>query len=173
MTDLALLKKKPAAKPGRPASFTAELATEICRRLAVGGTLRAVCRDRGMPPESTVREWALADRDGFAAQYARAREIGYQAMADELPEIADDGRNDSAENVARSRLRVDTRKWLLSKALPKVFGDALQVTGKIDSTTSTGAYERVMAKLKNLRERIDARALKSDEAQPGNERLAE
>lgn len=99
-----------------------------------------------MPPESTVREWVAADREGFAAQYARAREIGYQTMADELLEISDDGSNDfmlrkrgddeietvNQEAINRSRLRVDTRKWLLSKALPKVYGDRLvsEVTGK-------------------------------------------
>jgi hypothetical protein len=95
-----------------------------------------------MPPESTVRLWALDDREGFAAQYARAREIGYHAMADDLIEIADDGRNDwmdrnadgndgwtaNGEHLQRSRLRVDTRKWMLSKALPKVYGDKLDMT---------------------------------------------
>lgn len=123
---------------GRPLTYNAEIAAEICRRLAEGQTLREVCRDESMPPESTVRLWALDDRDGFAAQYTLAREVGYLAMADELLEVADDGKNDwmerqgdegqsawalNGEHVQRSRLRVDTRKWLLSKALPKVFGD--------------------------------------------------
>lgn len=126
------------SEKGRPSTFSAEIAAEICRRLADGQTLREVCRDEGMPPESTVRLWALDDRDGFAAQYARAREIGYFSMADELLEVADDARNDwmqrsddnggiswqvNGEHIQRSRLRVDTRKWMLSKALPKVFGD--------------------------------------------------
>ncbi len=68
-------------------------------------------------------------------------------MADETVEISDDGRNDwmerqseedkeryvlNGEHVQRSRLRVDTRKWLLSKALPKMFGDKItqELTGK-------------------------------------------
>jgi len=93
-----------------------------------------------MPHDSTVRNWVLDDREGFSAQYARAREIGYMTMADELLEIADDGKNDwmkrngegsqlNGEHVQRSRLRVDTRKWLLSKALPKVFGDKITHEG--------------------------------------------
>jgi hypothetical protein len=124
------------AERGRPSEYTAEVATAICARLASGETLRAICRDDGMPAESTVRGWALDDREGFAAQYARSREIGYMAMADEALEIADDGSNDTYKTeegqeatnhdvIARSRLRVDTRKWLLSKALPKVFGDKI------------------------------------------------
>lgn len=122
---------------GRPSTYSAETAAEICRRLADGQSLREVCRDEAMPSESTVRGWALDDREGFSAQYARAREIGYFSMADELLEVADDARNDwmerhgeedagwqaNGEHIQRSRLRVDTRKWMLSKALPKVFGD--------------------------------------------------
>lgn len=125
---------------GRPSDFSAEIAKEICAKLAEGRTLRDVCRDDGMPSESTVRTWALDDREGFSAQYTRAREIGYMSMADELMEVADDGSNDwmerkdedgqstyvlNGEHVQRSRLRVDTRKWMLSKALPKVFGDKI------------------------------------------------
>lgn len=93
-----------------------------------------------MPDESTVRQWATEDRDGFYPHYAKAREIGYQRLADEVLEIADDGTNDwlerqdedakrtytlNGEHVQRSRLRVDTRKWLLSKVLPKVYGDRI------------------------------------------------
>ncbi len=135
------------AKRGRKTSFNAAIAREICEKLASGRTLRDVCRDESMPAESTVRAWALDDVQGFSAQYARAREIGYYAMADELLEIADDGRNDwllslddegnetyklNGEHVQRSRLRVDARKWALSKALPKVFGDKLAVSGDPD-----------------------------------------
>jgi hypothetical protein len=127
-------------KRGRPSDYTAELAAEICRQLADGNTLRRVCRDDGMPSEATVRGWAMEDRDGFSAQYARAREIGYHAMADEALDISDDGTNDTyldedgnrrtdQDVIARSRLRVDTRKWLLSKALPKVYGDKLELAG--------------------------------------------
>lgn len=127
---------------GRPSTFSAKIAARICEQLASGRTLRDVCSDEGMPAESTVRTWALDDREGFSAQYAKAREIGYHSMADELMEIADDGRNDwmerrgeedagwqvNGEHIQRSRLRVDTRKWMLSKALPKLYGDKIDHT---------------------------------------------
>lgn len=140
---------------GRPTEYTADLAQEICAKLAEGRTLRSVCKDDGVPPESTVRTWVLDDREGFAAQYARAREIGYGSMADEIIEIADNSSLDvikgdeetadrvNTEFVARSRLKVDTRKWLLSKALPKVYGDKItqELTGKdgkdLPSTAAT------------------------------------
>lgn len=130
---------------GRPTIFTNDIAREICARLAAGESLRSVCRDENMPAEATVREWVLDDREGFSAQYNRAREFQAYSMAEELLEISDDGSNDwmakhgkeaegyllNGEHVQRSRLRVDTRKWILSKMLPKVYGDKIQqeVTG--------------------------------------------
>jgi hypothetical protein len=129
------------AKRGRPSVYTETQAHEICERLAAGETLLAICRSEHLPAESVVRRWVLDNREGFAAKYATAREVGYQRMADELFEIADDGSNDwmerkrqdgssetilNAEHVNRSRLRVDTRKWFLSKVLPKIYGDRTQ-----------------------------------------------
>lgn len=125
--------------PGRPSLYTQELADTICERLAAGETLRAICRDDGMPSEPTVRRWALEDHHGFSAQYARAREIGYHGMADELREIADtpqqgvrtkmlpDGKSEETwgDMIEHRKLQVDTRKWLLARALPKVYGDRL------------------------------------------------
>jgi hypothetical protein len=133
-------------KASRPLLFTKELVDQICDQLASGVTLREVCRAEVMPDERTVRRWALEDREGFAERYAQAREIGYQSMADEMLEIADDGSNDwmlrkdgdkefyvlNREHVQRSRLRLDTRKWLLSKALPKVYGDKLAIASNAE-----------------------------------------
>ena len=97
--------------------YTPELAYEICRRLTDGETLKVICRGEGMPAASTVRLWVLDNVEGFADLYARARLVGYHTMADELIEIADNPEIEAAA-VNRDRLKVDTRKWLLSKALP-------------------------------------------------------
>lgn len=132
---------------GRPTAYTQEIADEICRRLASGESLRSICRDDGMPTEACVRGWAIDDREGFSSQYARSKEVQFSAMADELIDIADDARNDwmarpgngtigyelNGEHVQRSRLRSDTRKWLLSKCLPKVYGDKLSADVSVDS----------------------------------------
>lgn len=130
---------------GRPTVYTDKLGREICDRLADGESVRSICRDDHMPDEKQVRTWALNDQHPFSPQYARAREIGYARLAEEIIEIADDSSDDwlppensdddprlNHEAVARSRLRVDTRKWLLSKMLPKMYGDKVtqEVTGK-------------------------------------------
>lgn len=128
----------PTRGRGRPSKYTPELAREICLRIAAGASVRSICEDEAMPSEATVRTWAVDDLDGFSAQYTRAIQIRAMGWADEIVDISDDGRNDTYiddngnertdnERVARSRLRVDTRKWMLSKMLPKVYGDTLDV----------------------------------------------
>ena len=132
---------------GRPTVYSEAIAQEICERLASGEGLKRICRDDHMPGEVSVRRWALDPLHPFSALYARAREVQLWGYVDEIVEISDDSRNDyiarlnksgesasvlNTENVQRSRLRSDNRKWILSKLLPKTFGDriATEMTGK-------------------------------------------
>ena len=151
---------------GRPSLYTEELAEAICSRLEQGESLNAICKDEGMPSESGVRRWACEDYKGFAAKYMRARELGYLRLADELLDIADNGRNDwmmrrgeddagwvaNGEHMQRSRLRVDTRKWLLSKMLPKVYGEKVEIDTPADGGIAKAATV-TMAALAALAER--------------------
>lgn len=130
---------------GRPSIFSAELASEICARISAGQSLRHVCRDESMPCTSTVLKWARENEE-FSQQYAKARDALLEHWAEEITEIADDGSNDwmnnadpenpgyklNGEHINRSRLRVDTRKWLLSKLAAKKYGDRIsaELTGK-------------------------------------------
>lgn len=117
---------------GRPSTYTRDKADIIVARLEAGESLTAICADIGMT-RSTVTGWHTDDVDGFAVRYAHARECGYHVMAEEILSIADyktadtviteAGERQDTEWIARSRLRVDARKWLLSKMLPKVYGD--------------------------------------------------
>ncbi|WP_253706294.1 terminase small subunit protein [Bradyrhizobium sp. WD16] len=132
----------------------AALVDRICHALATGRTLRDVCRDPGMPAPSTVLGWVKADRDGFATRYRNAREVGYSLMADEMLEIADDASQDRVvrneggepvidhEHISRCRLRVAVRRWLLARALPKIYGDRLDV----EATHETGDSLRELMK---------------------------
>lgn len=124
---------------GRPTSYTDEVANEIIDRIATGETLSAICREEGKPAKSTFFRWLYNDYNGLRNRYAKAFDERAVIMAYELLDIADDGTNDyveqigddgqvtayrvNGEAVARSRLRVDTRKWLLSKLIPKSYGD--------------------------------------------------
>ena len=61
----------------------------------------------------------LADDQEWREQYARAREAGDDAMAEDIQDIAD-----GTEDPNDKRVRIDARKWLLAKRQPKKYGDA-------------------------------------------------
>jgi hypothetical protein len=126
---------------GRPSSYTPEIAEAICEGLAQGSSLRKICTADDMPAMSTVCLW-LTKHPEFSAQYARARETQMETLFEEIFEIADDTSGDTFvdsegkervdhENINRSRLRVDTRKWALSKLSPKRYGErvAAEISG--------------------------------------------
>lgn len=146
MTDTTQPTAGTPPKRGRPCVYDPDIAAAICARLACGESLRAICRDDAFPPESTVRGWAVDDVDGFAARYARARDIGLDTMADELLEIADTPRegvrtessDDGIKTVTEDmlghrRLQIDARKWYLAKLAPKRYGDKLELGGQVKS----------------------------------------
>lgn len=98
-----------------------------------------------MPNCSTVFLWLLRHKE-FSEQYTRAREAGMDAMAEEILDIAEEkpmatitfGENGIKEcvdnaGIQRNRLRVDTRKWLMSKLAPKKYGDKLVHEGNADA----------------------------------------
>ena len=107
---------------GRPSVYNQAVADEICRRMALGESLHSICRDDGFPPHSTVREWAVDDREGFSAQYARARELQAHAIAEAAMDEAL-----SATDPMLARLAFDARKWFAGKVLPKHYGDKAYV----------------------------------------------
>lgn len=132
---------------GRPSTYTQELADKICEEIALGSSLRTVLTGDDMPAMSAVFRW-LREHEEFREQYARATEERTEAMSEDILDIADDGTNDymetdkgtqyNGDSVQRARLRVDTRKWLMSKMKPKKYGDKIDMTSggeKIESNT--------------------------------------
>ena len=95
-----------------------------------------------MPAWRTVYDWIVAEPD-FAARIAHARDLGYDAIAEDTLKIADDATNDymerqgdavayhfNGEHVQRSKLRIETRLKLLAKWSPKKYGDKLDIDAK-------------------------------------------
>lgn len=138
-------KKKATSKTkpvGRPSKFTKEVQDEILDRIADGESVNQIGRDPKMPDASNIRRYIARDSE-FRTKYEKAKMDMAEMMADEMLEIADDGRNDfilrevrgeevevpNTEHIQRSRLRIDTRKWLMSKLMPKKYGDKIEVGG--------------------------------------------
>lgn len=149
-------------KMGRPTRYTKVMGEEICRRLAEGESLNRICKSESVAARANVMKWLLATDnpiyDDFRVNYAQAREMQYQCMADDLIDIADNGTNDwmesnnpddegyriNGEALGRSRLRVDTRKWFMSKVLPKFK----------DKQENTGATKDVAQSLRDLADKL-------------------
>ncbi|KAB8312934.1 ubiquitin carboxyl-hydrolase [Erwinia endophytica] len=122
-------------KTGRPSDYLPEVADDICSLLADGESLRKVCERPGMPNKTKVFRW-LREHEDFRDQYAKATSIREDAIFEELVEISDDATEESAA-VAKARLRIDTRKWVLSRMNPKKYGDKL--SQDIDVKSSDGS----------------------------------
>ena len=88
--------------------------------MRAGSSVRMAARTLGVD-ESTLRY--VGEQDEFFPQYARAREDSWHSMAEQVIEIADNAEEESDSR----RIRFDARRWLLSKMLPKVYGDRLGV----------------------------------------------
>jgi hypothetical protein len=126
---------------GRPSDYTQEIADEICERLSKGETLASICRMDRMPAVRTVSDWKAGHKD-FSANFARAREEGFDAIADECLAIADETSHDDKmtelgsvvannEWISRSKLRVETRLKLLAKWDPRRYGEKLDISAEI------------------------------------------
>lgn len=114
---------------GRPSIYTKELGQEICRRLSLGETLLQICKTEGMPIRETISDWILTGKDPeFSHMYAKARQEQANHLFDSMLEVADNEGKHDLVSVQRHRLMVDTRKWYISKVLPKIYGDKLDVT---------------------------------------------
>lgn len=150
--------------PGRPSEYTQDIADAICAELAEGRSLRSVCKDESMPCVKTVFNWFRAYPD-FLQQYEKAKEECADALAEEILDIADDGVNDwmekrnadgevigwtiNGEHVQRSRLRVDSRKWIASKLKPKKYGDKVAVGGDPDAPPISHVITKIEREIVN------------------------
>lgn len=122
----------------RKSTYTEKAAKTICERLAEGTPLREICRDETMPAWRTVYAWMVAVPD-FAARIAHARDIGFDAIAEEALHIADTPMigevEESSENgvkitradmLGHRKLQVDARLKLLAKWAPKKYGESIR-----------------------------------------------
>ena len=150
MSNVEIIRKKVGAPPKYDRHAVAEY---ICEQLKLGRSVESISKEPGMPSWGSFLEWVRSDPK-IAEDYARAREIGYSLLADEIIALSDkthewvmvqeldsDGRAVldeqgqpklkqvlaplSADMIAHKRVQIDTRKWMLSKMLPKIYGDKI------------------------------------------------
>ena len=148
----AMDKKKPLK--GRPTKYTSTLAEEICTVISSSSQgIKVLCQEHPhWPNKDTIFTW-LRDNKDFSDQYARAKQVQIECVVDELLEIADDDSGDrvlgtdgqvhfNSQAIQRARLRIDTRKWLACKLVPKVYGSL-----KSDNVPNLSIVERLIRDL--------------------------
>lgn len=120
---------------GRPVIYTKELGEKLCYKIATTNKgVRRICEDKSMPSKSTVYRWLNDEENAeFRDMYARAQEMRADMLAAEMLEIADDNSLDreafvGINHIQRDKLRIDTRKFIAAKLMPKKWGDRIDVT---------------------------------------------
>ena len=159
---------------GRPTKYRESVARAICIRLMLGESLNQICKRETYPSRVTVFAW-IQKYPEFLNKYRHAREMQQETHLDEIMEISDDSTNDymertgkggesvgwqlNAEHVQRSKLRIDTRKWVMERMAAKVYG----AKQGIDLTTNGGPVQ-VITQSMTPQEAADlyARSLESD-----------
>ena len=135
---------------GRPTDYSLELAELICERVAGGEGLVKICKCDDMPARSTVMRWIFKYKE-FSDRYTLAREHQADFLFEEILDISDGDEGDhlldangnptgraNHENINRSRLRVDTRKWVIARLAPKKYGDKVDFDPENNNWTVNG-----------------------------------
>lgn len=127
---------------GRPTKYSQEIADKVVAAISSGRSLRSICSELDVPV-STVLDWVVKDHNGFSVHYETARQCQFDIWADEILDHSDtpligekvkttaEGgiETTTGDCVDRARLKVDARKWLLSKLYSKKFGDRTELVG--------------------------------------------
>ena len=129
---------------------------EIISDIERGSSLRASLRKEGRPDSTTFYKWIDEDK-GKSVQYARAAEeridVRFESIEkDYLEEPQRDPQTGKIDTgwVQLQRLKIDSKKWELSKLSPKKYGDKLDVTSDGD-------------KIQNVNPILEVKIIKPDE----------
>src|SRR5208337_163169 len=131
-------------KVRRPLVPNAELTRAIALEIATNTcSIGHLCdRNKHWPTYRMFYRW-LVEHQEFADAYANAKRAQIQLLVDEIVQIADFSHEDdkfasdgslvpNKEYIARSRLRIDTRKWMAAKLIPRLYGDRViqEISGR-------------------------------------------
>jgi len=108
--------KKPFVLKG----YTEKQRQQLLRLIADGITVTYAAKALGIKKDH-INNWIRND-DRFAEQYKQARMQQVHSLGDEILEIADEP-IETMEQVQHAKLRVEARKWLMSKWAPRMYGD--------------------------------------------------
>ena len=148
---LVVYRRPPRYRTDTQFPYNEEVAIRLCERIAGGESVKKITAEKGFPNQSTVTRW-LWKYEAFRQLYTQARRLQAETLMDELVGIADMSDNDFVEKVdkdgtpymaynreavERSRLRVDARKWAITKLYPSKYGEK----AVIEHQGAVGAFD--------------------------------
>lgn len=168
---------------GRPTVYTEKLGLKICRRIAEGELITAMCSEKGMPSRSTIALWEIDGKHAeFSDALARARKARADYWAEEMVEIGDDGSRDykqdadgefvvDHDHIQRSKLRVDLRRFLTARHDPDRYGDrqTIDLNARGEKKISEMTIEEIREEMARLMDEQQSRVpvaleVKADES---------
>jgi hypothetical protein len=141
-----------------PVAYTDAIADHICEEIASGRSVASICAEEGMPTKRAVFKWLYRNPE-FALKYSIAHRFRADALVEETFAISDDASLDYVErldvngkpyvaidkdNIARSRLMVDTRKWAAARFNRSKYGDRITHEGDAEASPIRHAIEFVI-----------------------------
>lgn len=144
--------------PGQPTSYNKKIAQEIAETVSVSSKgLKKLCAENPhWPCEDTIYTWRIAHPE-FSELYTKAKKKQVEVFVEEIISIADDTSQDFCENsngeevannelINRSRLRIDTRKWVAAKLAPRLYGDSVAIAelhARLDELEAKNAAKKI------------------------------
>jgi hypothetical protein len=119
-------------KIARPTEYAAEIGDVICGRLADDQSLQSICTKPEMPDVATIASW-ISNNPEFRERYAFARAFQAHCIAHDVIELVDavspasvervrNGRavrGPDRKNLARCRMRIELRQWVVDQLLAR------------------------------------------------------
>jgi len=135
---------------GKPTKYSEAICDEICDLIATSNkSMATICREVGISYRTHL--YWLREHEDYLRKYARAKQDQADYLAEEILSISDDEANDFVEGeygkvgnnaaIQRSKLKVDSRKWIASKLKPKKYGDKVEneITGELKVVAKFGS----------------------------------
>jgi hypothetical protein len=136
---------------GRPTVLTPQRRRKFLNLVREGKNIHQACRMVKLITPSDISRF-LDEDESFLDEYLNARRIGIEMNSSEMLDLVDRCPANTSAEVQKVKLQIDTRKWLLSKLIPDIYGD--KTTYKTaDTEQDSSASEELEAIVKKIQDR--------------------
>lgn len=134
------LKSLKGKKRGTPRLYSDKVTEKICSQMVEGVSVNKICKQKGMPTRSTIGNW-LVKYPEFRDAFIKAKQVQTYFNVDDILDLADGCDTENSADVQKAKLQVDTRKWIASRLLPKVYGESNERSPVVEVNINTTSDE--------------------------------